>query len=311
MSSARIRRYLRHGMLPQLAVFEASARLGSFTRAAEELHLAQPTVSTQMKKLTETVGLPLFEQIGKKIHLTPAGRALCEGARELIGTLSRVDQSLAALRSLEAGRLRLAVSTACQHFAPRLLAAFIARHPSIEVRLEIHNRRGLIERLASNDDDLYLFANPPAEQEVVSLVILPNPMVAFARADHPLAQERAIPFERFARELFLLREPDSGTRMIADALFERHGVAPRIRMELATNEAIRQAVLAGLGVSILSHYTLGFDADSPNLAVLDVAGLPVERPWQIVYPVGKQVTAIAQAFMTFAREEAWRLVSSP
>ena len=310
MSSAHVRRYLRHGMLPQLAVFEASARLGSFTRAAEELHLAQPTVSTQMKKLTETVGLPLFEQIGKKIHLTAAGRALCEGARELIGALSRVDQSLAALRGLEAGRLRLAVSTACQHFAPRLLAAFIGRHPSIEVTLEIHNRRGLIERLASNADDLYLFANPPGEQEVVSQVILPNPMVAFARTDHPLAQECAIPFERFACEPFLLREPDSGTRMVADALFERQGVAPRVRMELATNEAIRQAVLAGLGVSILSRYTLGLDSDSANLAVLDVEGLPVERPWQIVYPVGKQVTPVAQAFMTFAREEARRLVSS-
>lgn len=311
MSSARIRRYLRHGMLPQLAVFEASARLGSFTRAAEELHLAQPTVSTQMKKLTATVGLPLFEQIGKKIHLTAAGRALCEGARELIGTLARVDQSLATLRGLEAGRLRLAGSTACQNFAPRLLAAFIARHPAIEVTLEIHNRRGLIERLAANADDLYLFANPPGEQEVVSQVILPNPVVAFARRHHPLAPERAIPFERFAREPFLLREADSGTRMVTDALFERHGIAPRARMVLASNEAIRQAVLAGLGVSILSRGTLGLDTESADLAVLDVEGLPIERPWRIVYPAGKQVTPVAHAFMTLAREEARRLVSSP
>jgi len=161
MSSAPIRRYLRHGMLPQLAVFEASARLGSFTRAAEELHLAQPTVSTQMKKLTETIGLPLFEQIGKRMHLTPAGRALCEGTRELLGTLSRVDQSLASLRGPDAGRLRLAAGTGCEHFLPQVLAAFAEGHPAIGVSLEIHNRARLIERLAANADDLYVFANPP------------------------------------------------------------------------------------------------------------------------------------------------------
>jgi DNA-binding transcriptional LysR family regulator len=310
MSSARIRRYLRHGMLPQLAVFEASARLGSFTRAAEELHLAQPTVSTQMKKLTATVGLPLFEQIGKKIHLTPAGHALCEGARELIGTLSRVDQSLASLRGLDTGRLRLAAGTACEHFVPRLLAAFGDRHPAVEVSLEIHNRRRLIERLAANADDLYVFANPPAEEEVVSQVILPNPMVAFARKDHPLARERAIAVARFAREPFVGRDPGSGTRMICDAFFDRQGAAPRVRIELSTNEAIREAVLSGLGVSIVSRHSLRLDIGAPDLAVLDVEGLPLERPWQIVYPVGKQVTPLAQAFMAFAREEGQRLLSS-
>ena len=310
MTSARVRRYLRHGMLPQLAVFEASARLGSFTRAAEELHLAQPTVSTQMKKLTETVGLPLFEQIGKKIHLTPAGRMLCDGARELIGMLARVDQSLAALRGLDKGRLRLAAATGSEYFAPRLLAAFAERHPAIEVTLEIHNRPHLIERLAANIDDLYIFANPPDEEEVVSQVILPNPIVAFARKDHPLARERSISVARLAREPFLAREPGSGTRMVADAVFERHGVEPRVRMELSTNQAIREAILAGLGVSILPRYMLGIGNEPADLTVLDVAGLPVERPWQIVYPVGKQITPIAQAFMTVAREQAPRLLSS-
>jgi LysR family transcriptional regulator, low CO2-responsive transcriptional regulator len=304
MSIAPIRRYLRHGLLPQLAVFEASARLGSFTRAAEELHLAQPTVSSQMKKLTETVGLPLFEQIGKKIHLTAAGHALCKGTRELIGTLERIDQSLASLRGLHAGRLQLAAGTGSEHFLPQLLAAFAARHPAIEVSLEFHNRRRLIERLAANDDDLYVFANPPAEEEVVSQVIAANPIVACARADHPLARERAIPLARLAREPFLAREPGSGTRLVCDTLFERRGVAPNVRMELSSNEAIRRAILAGLGVSIISRHALR--VDDTDVAVLDVEGLPLDRPWQIVYPVGKQVTPIAQAFMTLAREEAKR-----
>jgi DNA-binding transcriptional LysR family regulator len=296
-------------MLPQLAVFEASARLGSFTRAAEELHLAQPTVSTQMRKLTETVGLPLFERIGKKIHLTAAGLALCEGARELIGTLSRVDQSLASLRGLHAGRLRLAAGTGCEHFLPHLLAAFAKRHPAIEVSLEIQNRGRLIERLAANADDLYVFANPPAEEEIVSQVVAPNAIVACARKDHPLARERAAPLSRFACEPFLARESGSGTRMACEALFERHGIAPRIRMELSSNESIRQAVLAGLGVSILSRHTLRLDAGS-EIAILDVEGLPLERPWQIVYPIGKQVTPTAQEFMKLARAESPRLFRS-
>ena len=308
MTGVHVRHFLRHGMLPQLAVFEASARLGSFTRAAEELHLAQPTVSTQMRKLTEVVGLPLFEQIGKRIHLTPAGRALHDGCRELFGTLGRIDQSLAALRGLESGRLRLAVSTTGKYFAPRLLAALVARHPGLEVTLEIHNRRGLIERLAANEDDLYIFANPPLEQEIVCQVILPNPLVALARADHPLARARSVPFERLAEEPFLMREAGSGTRMVAWEQFDRHRLAPRVRMELSTNEAVKQAILAGLGVSILSRYTLGLDTDSPQIVALDVQGLPVERPWQIVYPVGKQVSPAAQAFMTLVRDEARRLV---
>lgn len=308
MSRNPIRRFLRHGMLPQLAVFEAAARLGSFTRAAEELHLAQPTVSIQMRKLAEAIGLPLFEQIGRKTHLTRAGRLLYEGCRELFAELERIERALSALRGLEAGELRLAVSTTGKYFAPRLLGAFVARHPGVQVTLEIHNRRGLIERLAENRDDLYIFANPPRDHELVGQVILPNSMVAFARADHPLARERAIPFARFAEEPFLMREAGSGTRLVAEELFARHGLAPRVRMELSTNEAVKQAILAGLGVSIMSRYTLGLDTESPQLAALDVKGLPVERPWQIVYPVGKQVPPAAQAFMTLVRDEARRLV---
>ena len=308
MPQSAIRRFLRHGMLPQLAVFESAARLGSFTRAAEELHLAQPTVSTQIRKLSDTLALPLFEQIGKKVHLTPAGSALQAGCAELFAAFGRIEESLASLRGLEGGRLRLAVSTTGKYFAPRLLAAFVALHPKVEVSLQIHNRQGLIDRLSRNEDDLYIFANPPTEQEVVCQPIFANPMVLFARADHPLARRRNIPFAELAREPFLMREPGSGTRKVAYEVFDRHEVEPNIRMELSTNEAIKQAILAGLGVSILSRYTLGLDTEQKELAVLDVEGMPVERQWQFVYPVGKQVAPAARAFMDFVRAEAKRLV---
>ena len=308
MPQSSIRRYLRHGMLPQLAVFEAAARLGSFTRAGEALHLAQPTVSTQLKKLSETLGLPLFEQIGKKVHLTPAGRALHEGCTELFQTFVRIEESLANLRGLESGRLRLAVSTSAKYFTPRLLAGFVQRHPNIEVSMQIHNRQGLVDRLSRNEDDLYVFATPPTEQEVVCQPILPNPMVVFARADHPLAGRKGLPFSAIAAEPFLIREPGSGTRLAAYEAFDRHGIEPRVRMELSTNEAIKQAILAGLGISVMSRYTLGLDTEHTGLVVLDVEGFPIERQWQFVYPVGKQVSTVARAFMDYVRAEAKPMV---
>jgi len=308
MSQANIRRFMKHGLLPQLSVFEAVARLGSYTKAAEELYMAQPTVSVQMKKLSETVGMPLTEQIGKRIHLTEAGRVLHESCTEIFTILTGTSRELDNLRGMKSGRLQLAVSTTGKYFAPRVLAEFVKEHPDIEVSLQIHNRATLIERMTQNQDDLYIFASPPDDIDVVTQVILPNPMVAYAHADHPLAREKKIPFTRFAEEPFLMREPGSGTRMIASKVFQEHGCKPKIRMELSTNEAIKQAIIAGLGVSIMSRYTLGLDMSHEKLAVLDVEGLPIERNWVFAYPVGKQLPIIAQGFMDFTRKTAKTLV---
>jgi DNA-binding transcriptional LysR family regulator len=308
MTQNKIRRYLKHGMLPQMRVFEAVARLGSYTRAGEELYMAQPTVSVQIKKLTETVGLPLFEQVGKRVHLTDAGRELYATCHQIFDCLNAAEDNIANLRGLKSGRLRLAVSTTGKYFAPRMLGAFVKQHPGLEVSLQIHHRETLIERMSRNEDDLYIFANPPAGGDVVTQTILPNPMVAFARADHPLAGQKDIPFSRFAQEPFLIREPGSGTRMVAQQLFEQHGLTPNVRMELSTNEAIKQAILAGLGVSILSKYTLGLDTEQDDLVALDVEGLPLEGHWYFAYPTGKQLTMVAQSFMEFVRKEAKALV---
>ncbi len=308
MPQSKIRRYLKHGTLPQLSVFEAVARLGSFTRAAEELYMAQPTVSVQIKKLGESIGLPLFDQVGRKIHLTDAGRMLYAACGELFATLSRVEDSFADLRGLNAGRLRLAVSTTGKYFAPRMLAAYVQKHPGIEVALQIHNRQTLIERLLGNVDDLYIFANPPQDIDVVKQMILPNPLAVFARADHPLAKHKNITIERLAQEPFLIREPGSGTRIVAQEIFEKHGLQPKVRMELSNNEAIKQAILAGLGVSIMSRYTLGLDIEQKQLVTLDVVGFPIERHWYFVYPVGKNLSLAAQAFMDFTRRHAKQLV---
>lgn len=192
----------------------------------------------------------------------------------------------------------------------QLLRGFIERRPDVEVALEVRNHAGLVARLAANQDDLYVFANPPKEREVVRQVILPNRLVPVARADHPLAAERSISFARFAREPFLMREAGSATRRIASDLFIDHGVEPRIRMELSTNEAIVQAILGGLGVSIVSRNRYGFDGASPRIVTLDVEGFPVERPWQFVYPIGKQLCPVARTFMDYVRDHVHALVET-
>ncbi len=308
MLQTNIRRYLKHGMLPQLRVFEASVRLGNFSRAAQELHMAQPTASVQIKKLTETVGLPLFEQVGKRVYPTDAGQRLYAGCHEIFRALSTLEETLDGLRAVENGHLRLAVCSTGKYFAPRLLGAFIQRYPGVQASLAIHNSTTLVERLAHNEDDLYIFASPLEREDVVTQALLPNPLVVFARDDHPLARARRIGFERLATEPFLMREPGSGTRLLAEKLFEQRGLTPRINLELSDDEAVKEAILAGLGIAIMSRHTLGLEAGTSRLICLDVDGFPLENHWHLAYPMGKQLSAITRAFMDFARLEAKALV---
>ena len=308
MQQGKIRRYLKHGMLPQLRVFEAVSRHGSFTRAAEELHLAQPTVSVQIRKLTETIGLPLLELIGKRVHPTGAGRELYAACQEIFRALDGIECVLSDFRGLKSGSLRVATSTSGKYLVPRLLAEFSKLHTGIGITLHVNSRTAVLDRLAENLDDLYVFSNPP-EDDVVVQRVLANPLVVFAHADHPLAGKRGIPFERFASEPLLMREPGSGTRMITERIYARHGLKPRISMELGSNEALRETMLAGLGTSILYRYSLGLGSDFGKLAVLDVEGFPHESHWHLVYPVGKRLSFVTETFMEFARKEAPRVMA--
>ncbi len=307
MPQSHIRRYLRHGTLSQMSVFEAVTRRGNFTRAAEELHLAQPTVSIQLKKLSELIGLPLVEQIGRQVHPTEAGKYVAEACHKMFRTLTELENQLACLRQLEGGRLRLAVGSAAKYFAPRLLAAFAHKYPDVELSLQIHHREALIERLCANQDDLYIFANPPEDADIIKQAILPNPLAVFARSDHPLANRKRIPFSALANEPFIVREPGSGTRRSVQRMFEERSLMPRVRMELSSNEAIKQAIIAGLGVSILSRHTLGQDTDQPQLTTLDVEDVPGEGHWYLVYPMGKQLSPVALAFSQMVKTEAENL----
>lgn len=307
MPQLNIRRYLKHGTLPQLRVFEASVRLGSLARAAEELHMAPPTASVQIKKLTETVGSQLLEQVGKRMYPTDVGRRVYNGCNEVFRALESLEDALDEMRVLGTGHLSIAVTSTARYFAPRLLGQFAQRHPGIRTSLHIDNSGALMERLHRNEDDLYLVADPPAAGDMIVQTIVPNPLVVLARADHPLAGEHNIAFARLAQEPFLMREDGSGTRSATLKVFARHGLAPKTRMELSSNEAIREAILTGLGVSILSRYTLGIEPEPTGLACLDVEGFPLESHWHFAYPIGKHLSAAARAFMEFTRAEARQL----
>lgn len=280
----------------QLRVFAAIARLGSFTRAAEEMHLTQPTLSMQVRKIAESIGLPLFEQIGKKVYLTDAGRAVQDLCREVFDALARFEMTIAALKGLKRGRLRLAVVSTAEYFLPRLLGPFSNDHPGVEFALEVLNRERMIERLKANADDLYVFGFPPDDVEVDAIRFMENPLVVVAPHGHRLERDRGIPLARLMDEPFLMREPGSGTRSAAERFFAEHGAHPKVRMELGSNEAIKQAVLGGLGVSVLSRHTI---EHASGLTVLDVQGFPVVRHWYLVRPKGKRSSAVVSAFCAY------------
>jgi DNA-binding transcriptional LysR family regulator len=295
---------MRRSTFRQLEVFAAIARHGSFTRAAEELFLTQPTASMQIKKLVDTIGLPLFEQIGKRIYLTDAGKALQATCSEIFESLNRFEMLISDMKGLKQGKLRLSVVTTTKYFAPRLLGPFCKLYPGVEVSLKVSNRERLLERISENLDDLYILGQPPEGLDVVSEPFLDNPLVVLAPHSHPLVGESNIPLQRLAKEPFIMREPGSGTRMALERLMHEHKIKLNIRMEIGSNEAIKQAIVGDLGVSVLSRHTLALDVASGQLATLDVEHFPIQRQWYVVHLAGKQLSTVAQTFLDYLRSIA-------
>ena len=293
---------LRHATQHQLRIFLAVARHGSFARAAESLHLSPPTLSLQVKQLSGTVGQPLFEQLGKKIYLTAAGQTLAAACQDIESRMERLSQDLAALQGVERGSLKIAILTTVKYTVPKLLAGFCAAHPGIEVAMFVGNRENLLQRLASNQDDLYIMGQPPEPMDVVCENFADNPLVLVAPPEHPLVGQRNIPPQRLVDEPFILREPGSGTRLTAEKFFASHGVALKTRLEVGSNEAIKQTVAGGLGLAVLSATTVVSELALKELVLLDVQGFPLIRRWQVVYPTGKRLSAAATAFKAWMFE---------
>jgi LysR family transcriptional regulator, low CO2-responsive transcriptional regulator len=290
---------MHHVTLRQLRVFEAAARNQSFSRAASELHLTQPGVSMQVKELEGNAGLPLFERIGRKMHITEAGRELLRQTHEILRALKDAEDTLDALKGLRGGHLNLGVTSTAKYFSPQLFARFRQQHPTLDFRLAVSNREFVIEQLAGNEVDLAIMGRPPEALATVAEPFAPHPFVIIAAPDHPLAGRRRIAVARLAAETFLVREPGSGTRSAMQNFIEDQGFAIRAGMEMTSNETIKQAVMAGIGVSFLSRHTIGLELESKKLVVLDVRGLPVMRHWFVVHLAAKRLSPTAQAFKAF------------
>ncbi len=287
---------LRHLTLHQLRIFLTVARHGSFARAAEALHLSPPTLSLQVKQLADAVGQPLFEQLGKKIFLTAAGRTLADACADVEARLELLSQDLAALKGIEKGSLKLAILTTVKYTVPKLLGGFCAQHPGIDVAMVVGNRETLLQRLAQNQDDLYIMGLPPEQMPVVCERWTDNPLVLIAPPTHPLATQTAIAPRALAEYAFIRREAGSGTRLTEARFFADHGVQLKTRLEVGSHEAIKQTVAGGLGLAVVSATTVKPELALGELVTLDVQGFPLLRHWYVVYAAGKKLSPAAMAF---------------
>jgi DNA-binding transcriptional LysR family regulator len=297
-----------HLTLRQLKVFESVARHLNYTRAAEELFLSQPAVSMQVKLLEKQLGLALFEQLGKRIHLTEAGNEVLSYARTVTQQLDELESVLNRIKGLGGGKLRISVATTANYYIPILLGTFSRRYPDVTISLDVTNRESLLQQLSDNTVDLVIMGQPPAELDVEADAFMENPLVIVAPPQHPLANQKKIPLKRLQDEVFLVREPGSGTRIAMERFFAEREMHLKTGMEVGSNEAIKQSVQAGLGLGLLSRATIEQELTLKRLVVLDVADFPIMRHWYLVHRRGKRLSAVAEAFRQFMLKQAHGLL---
>jgi len=299
---------MRNVTLRQMRVFAAVARHLSFTRAARELHLTQPAVSQQVKLLEDEVGLPLFEKLGRKVQLAPAGAELLRYATQTLELMREAAESLAAMRGLKRGVLKLGAVSTAKYFAPSLLSAFTPSYPEVTIKFGVGNREEIIAQMAANEIDLVIMGRPPRELETNAVAFAKHPLVIIASPDHPLAAKKRIPLKQLSSEQFLIREEGSGTRASMEHVFRERHVPFRVSMEVSSNETIKQAVMAGMGISFISAHTVGLELAAGKLVCLDIAGLPIVRDWYVMHLRDKHLSPIAAAFRTFLLERGGQII---
>ena len=287
----------------QLRLFQALADTGSVRAAARVMHVTQPTASMQLKEVSQAVGLPLYEVLGRKVYLTDAGRELAAAARAMTGIWESFEQSVDAVKGLARGRLRVAVVSTAKYFIPRLIGSFCRKHPAIDVALEILNRDGVVQRLRENLDDLYIMSMPPADMDLGDEIFMPNPIVVIAATSDVLSKSARIPLSELASRRFILREPGSGTRMAVDRYFRRMKFRPDVRLELGSNEAVKESVAGGLGVGVVSSHVLHGHRKEHGVRVIDMEGFPLPSAWHLVHPSSKKLSPLALAFKAHLLKE--------
>lgn len=290
---------MRHATVRQLQIFSIAATQLSFARAAEQLHLTHAAISLQIKQLEDVSGIEFFERIGKRVFLTEAGEVMLVHARQILQSLREAEESLAALKGLKGGRLAVAVTSTAEYFAPGLLAAFRKVQPDVRIRLLIDNRDTVGRLLAQNEVDLAIMGRPPIELDAEAVAFSPHPLVVVSAADHLLVKKKLVTVSDLINETMIVREIGSGTRSALETFLTDHGVTLQVGMEMGSNEAIKQAVVAGLGIALISKHTLGLELKHGRLAVLKVEGTPVMRRWHLVRHRSKRLTPALGAFWDF------------
>lgn len=295
---------IHHWTLQQLRLFESVARNKSYTRAAEELNLSQPAVYIQVKRLEESMGLPLIEQAGKKLLITRAGNLVYETVVEVLSKLSSLHMSINDMKGKVAGPLNVAAVTSAKFFMPHILGRFLRIYPDVKPQLTVTNRMRITERLTDNLDDFVILGQQFPDTPDLSIhPFMENPLVFAAHPDHPMNNERKIPLLELSGERILVREPGSGTRSATEELFANAGIPLRPYMELGSGEAIKQAIMAGLGVSVLPLASLSLELRYSQIILLDVENFPLQRMWNAVHLAGKQLGLTAKVFLDFMIEE--------
>lgn len=285
-----------HTTFRQLRLFLALADTLSVTAAAKVMHVTQPTASMQLKELSDAVGMPLYEVVARKLYLTAAGKELAKTARAMSSEWESFEQYIDGLKGLTRGQLNVAIVSTAKYFVPRLLGSFCENYPEIDIALQVLNRDGVVARLENNLDDLYIMSKPPQHLDLADEVFMSNPLHLIAPLAHRLAKKKLITLNDLKTERFILREQGSGTRMAADNHFKKHQFKPNLRLELGTNEAVRNSVSANLGLSVLSTYALTDDPTASGVAILKCQGFPIESDWHIVHPKGKKLSPVAENF---------------
>ncbi len=287
----------------QMRLFQALAETGSVSAAARALHVTQPTASMQLKEVSQAIGLPLYEVIGKKVHLTEVGKELATTAREMILNWELFEQRVDQLKGLSRGKLRVAVVSTAKYFMPRLIGRFCKKYPAIDVALEILNRDGVVQRLENNLDDLYIMSMPPTDMDLHDERLMPNPIVVIAPMSDPLTKRAKIPLKELLAHRLIMREPGSGTRMAADQYFRKKKFKPNIRLELGSNEAIKESVAGGLGLGVVSQHALhGMDKEH-GVRIVDVDGFPLPSAWHMVHHANQKLSPVTLAFRAHLLQE--------
>lgn len=299
---------LKNATFRQLAAFHAVARLGSVSRAAAELHLTQPAVSIQLKLLEESAGAPLLEREGRGVRLSDAGVLMADYAARILDLWREAGDEMAAQQGVFSGTLRVGAVTTAEYLLPPLLVAFAGQHPGVKVKLRVGNRDEIVHMLAGQEVDLAIMGRPPAELKTTAVAFAKHPMAFLASPQHPLMQQRRITLDDVVGANLLVRERGSGTRTTLERLYKDAGVPLRIGSEMSSNEAIKQMCVAGFGAAFLSLHTCGLELDAKLLAVLPMAGNPLEREWFVMHLATRRLPQLAQAFKQFLADEGQALI---